>query len=328
MKSKINRLPLRAGRKIYEILGLSRNSLYQNSPLGGILSASEGNRRIAEFIQAGKPAMISRFGSPECLAILNLFDVEASRSASQLARLHATIQGRWDKWQDRTKQMLHDNVGFFPITEQALERFARSYLSYIPALDMIGVWGFVPGESYLIEKFCPAAIRIDPVGLEPYFHQPPWSATLKGKRVLVIHPFSESIASQYRRRKDLFRDADILPDFELITLRAVQSLAGTPTPFKDWFAALDSMKARMDRLEFDVMIVGAGGYGLPLCAHAKSLGKVAVHMGGATQILFGIRGKRWDSMPHFADFFNEHWTRPLPSETIPSANKIEDGCYW
>jgi hypothetical protein len=38
-----------------------------------------------------------------------------------------------------------------------------------------------------------------------------------------------------------------------------------------------------------------------------------VHLGGATQRLFGIRGKRWDERPFFQNLYNEHWTRPLAS---------------
>jgi hypothetical protein len=144
----------------------------------------------------------------------------------------------------------------------------------------------------------------------------------------VIHPFVDSISKQYKKRELLFKDPSILPEFELLTLRAVQSLAGTPTPFHSWFEALDSMKDQIDRLNFDVAIIGAGAYGLPLSAHVKACGKVAVHMGGSTQILFGIRGKRWDDMPAFSDFINEHWIRPAAHEMITHAKKIEDGCYW
>ena len=75
-------------------------------------------------------------------------------------------------------------------------------------------------------------------------------------------------------------------------------------------------------------IIGAGAYGLPLAAHVKRLGKKAVHLGGATQILFGIRGKRWDEMPFFQKLYNEHWVRPLPSEVPKDYQRVEGGCYW
>lgn len=228
----------------------------------------------------------------------------------------------------RTRELLQNNIGFFPPTDECLERFASLYAVCIAQMDMVGYWGIVPGEAFLIRKHASRAVVFDPRALEPYFFDPPWSEALEGRKVLVIHPFAESIRRQYHRRQLLFEDARVLPPFELLTIPAVQSLAGTPTPFPTWFEALAWMEAEMDKCDYEVVLIGAGGYGLPLCAHAKRQGKVAIHTGGSTQILFGIRGKRWDGMPEFARFFNDAWVRPLPGEGIPAGAKVENGCYW
>ena len=70
----------------------------------------------------------------------------------------------------------------------------------------------------------------------------------------------------------------------------------------------------MHEAEFDVLIVGAGAYGLPLAAEAKRMGKVGIHIGGAIQILFGILGHRWETehVEQFGPLFNDHWVRPFP----------------
>ena len=55
---------------------------------------------------------------------------------------------------------------------------------------------------------------------------------------------------------------------------------------------------------FDVAIIGCGAYGMPLAAMLKQAGKQAIHLGGATQLLFGIKGKRWEeikTIPHLID---------------------------
>jgi hypothetical protein len=165
--------------------------------------------------------------------------------------------------------------------------------------------------------------------LEPYYHTEPWSKALQGKRVLVVHPFAESISEQYeKRRGTLFKNEDVLPEFRLHTLKAVQSIAGEPTRFATWFEALESMKSSMDSIDYDICIIGAGAYGLPLAAHAKRSGKQAVHMGGAVQILFGIKGRRWDEDEIVSSFYNDTWVRPKVSETPHAHNTVEDGCYW
>ena len=80
--------------------------------------------------------------------------------------------------------------------------------------------------------------------------------------------------------------------------------------------------------EFDVAILGCGAYGMPVGAHVKKIGKVAIHMGGATQLLFGVSGKRWRDQPAFRAIMTDAWRPPLEIERPPGWETIEDGCYW
>ena len=167
--------------------------------------------------------------------------------------------------------------------------------------------------------------------LEPYYHENPWSEALAGKVVLVIHPFADAITKQYEQnRAKLFADSKILPTFILKTIKAVQSIADNKqqTPFKDWFEAHSHMCNQINATDFDVAIIGAGAYGLPLASHVKSLGKQAIHMCGATQILFGVFGSRWETNPIINGFQNAHWIRPSADETPKGAGKVENACYW
>lgn len=220
------------------------------------------------------------------------------------------------------------NAGVFPTTCENLDRFSELYLGGVSQVDAMGVW-FNVGEDYIVNEYCPSAALMPLLSLEPYYHAEPWSQALERRRVLVVHPFAESIRHQYENgRQHLFRDARVLPPFELDTIRAVQSAAGESTVFATWFDALDWMKGQMDARDYDVLIVGAGAYGLPLAAHAKRAGKQAVHIGGATQLLFGIRGRRWDQNVEMSARYNEYWVRPKASEAPSGAHTVENGCYW
>lgn len=74
-------------------------------------------------------------------------------------------------------------------------------------------------------------------------------------------------------------------------------------------------------------LIGCGAYGFPLAAHIKKMGKQAVHLGGVLQILFGIKGRRWDeSDTHL--MYNENWVYPDRSEIPAGADKVENACYW
>jgi hypothetical protein len=108
----------------------------------------------------------------------------------------------------------------------------------------------------------------------------------------------------------------------------VQSSARNPTRFASWFDALDWMTERAAALQFDTAIVGCGAYGFPLAARIKAMGRQVIHLGGATQYLFGIRSRRGEQMPEIARFFNAHWVRPSGDEKPPGAELVEGGCYW
>jgi hypothetical protein len=77
-----------------------------------------------------------------------------------------------------------------------------------------------------------------------------------------------------------------------------------------------------------VALLGCGAYGLPLAAAIKRSGRQAIHLGGALQVLFGIRGRRWEQIPKIAALMNDHWIRPSEAETPVSAVRVDQGCYW
>ena len=146
--------------------------------------------------------------------------------------------------------------------------------------------------------------------------------------MLVIHPCAETINKQYQNRKYIWKNQNVLPEFELLTIKAVQTIAGETSEFSTWFEALEYMEKQMDTLDYDIAIIGCGAYGFSLSAHAKRMGKKAIHLGGATQILFGIKGKRWDELPEVNKFYNEYWVYPSVDETPKNKERVENGCYW
>ena len=120
-----------------------------------------------------------------------------------------------------------------------------------------------------------------------------------------------------------------LPELASLTvIPAVQGLAGQKTGYDTWFDALAAMEARMDACNYEVAIIGAGAYGLPLAAHARDTGHVAIQMSGATQLLFGIKGRRWDAHPQISKLYNPAWVRPAPTEQPANKQAVEGGSYW
>jgi len=218
--------------------------------------------------------------------------------------------------------------GVFPDTESQLEKFKTVYCAAIGEIDLLGLIQAI-GEKNLIEKHAVDPLMSPLSALEPYLSPKPWSIHLKGCRVLVVHPFVDSIRAQFsERRTDLFADPDVLPEFELLTIRSPQTIAGNSDRHRSWSAALENLQERVSGEHFDVAIVGCGAYGLPLGSFIKKLGKPCIHLGGATQVLFGIRGARWQNQPAFRALMTAAWRSPLESERPAGFEKVEKGCYW
>ena len=267
--------------------------------------------QIQNLILGQDPAMICRLGTGEL---------------NSMIRYRSVISGK-SRFNRENYSGLENIAGFFPITEDTISRFYRRMVEDVKLIDVLGSWQRAESvfkNELRNAKRCPLA------DLEPYYHARPWSLALQGKRVLIVHPFVETIRKQYAHRKDLFENPFVLPEFDLKTFKAVQSLGRSHDRgrFSDWFEALKCMEDGIAEIDFEVALIGCGAYGLPLAAHVKRLGKKAVHLGGATQILFGIIGKRWESIPEVSRFFNKNWVRPAEEDRPDNFKEIEGGSYW
>ena len=77
-----------------------------------------------------------------------------------------------------------------------------------------------------------------------------------------------------------------------------------------------------------IALIGCGALGMVLGSELKKHGIIAIVMGGATQVLFGIKGQRWATHSVISHFWNEAWVWPNVTETPRGASSIEGGCYW
>ena len=274
-----------------------------------ILSAEAGNNLIGDWLREGRIFCMGRCGATEMRTI-----AEYRRTGGQAYR-------------DAVRADIRNLSGVFPTDDETLNRFCTLYTDCVQKIDLLALWD-VGAEREVIAG-CQGTLFAKLRALEPYYHPRPWSAALAGKRVLVVHPFKDTILRQYARREELFPGTDILPEFASLTvIRAVQGLAGQETGYASWFDALEAMESQMDAVDYDVAITGAGAYSMPLAIHARDTGHAAIQMSGATQLLFGIRGKRWDTHPQISRLYNDAWVRPAENEGIANREVVEGGSYW
>lgn len=294
---------LEAARNLYK--GLRFGVKYRGVK---VLDAAAGNDAARAAVERGGPWLFARCGATEMRTVADW------------------LQG--GAFSERTRQDIRNLSGVFPTDDDTLDRFCRLYVDCARTADLLALWD-VGAEREVIRGCGQGTAFTKLRALEPYYHKDPWSAALAGKRVLVVHPFRDTILRQYARREQLFPGTAVLPEFaDLTVVRAVQGLAGQDTGFATWFDALAAMERQMDAADYEVAIIGAGAYGLPLAAHARDTGHTAIQMSGATQLLFGIRGKRWDAHPVISGLYNDAWVRPAENEGIPNREAVEGGSYW
>lgn len=278
-----------------------------------IYSKEDAEDIISSAILTDKPVLISRFGTVEL------------ETVRQFLR-HRHEKQIFDPYQ---KDYMESTPGFFPANDYNMVKFACEQIEVTKQVDILGVrverFEEEMCNRYLKENA--KLVHIDHLSC-PMIHKNTWTQHLRGKKVLVIHPFENSIKLQYNKRELLHANKAALPEFELITFKPVQGIGDSKydLKYKTWFEALEDMKSQISGIDFDIALIGAGAYGMFLGAHCKALGKQAVHMGGALQLLFGIKGKRWDP----CGFYNEHWIRPATGETPKGVEKFEHGtfAYW
>lgn len=310
----------------YLLNRLIRNGLVSNSNLfksqPSLIESGapkvDANDLIFRAISSKSPFMAARLGRGE---IRFLSNVRTRLGMSKLeALVHLGLQGEdfiWNK-----EPWFRSRLGG---SRRLANEFLEIYLDAMTEVDVLGSWS--EGEAIFANYFSNFGVDLLS-SLEPFLHQDPWSRALEGKTVLVVHPFSASIQSQYQKsRAKLFADTRVLPEMNLITMvpymEGIRDLRRGMTLVD----AFNEMREEMLAIKSEVVIIGAGPLGFPLAAEAKRMDRCAIHLGGATQRLFGIKGKRWDDAKD--PFPNDYWVRPLPEETpLASMNVYDRGAYW
>ena len=166
-----------------------------------VMSKKATNDYIADLILSGKPFFVGRFGNTELSIVTSVLRNRiVGRTPENDARL--------EEWFYRSR----DVSGIFPSDLSIAEPFTDVILEACTQLDLLAMW-HIHMEDYVIEEYAPQVKLTYLLRLEPWLAKNPWSAALKGKKVLIIHPFEDTIQSQYKKRKLLFPGTDVLPEF-------------------------------------------------------------------------------------------------------------------
>lgn len=275
-----------------------------------IPSLQESNDKISQLIETKKSFIVGRVGLGGGTAI------------TALTYARQPINPQFYIW-------VYHTEGFYGTPN--FERFANLYYESIQMTDLQAYWGdpsfpgFIEYEDFITPK---NQSLIEPGSLDAYNLENPWTTKLTGKKVLIIHSFKDTIENQFKKIDKIWPNKSVLPDAEYIFYKPVQSLGGYG-PHTSWYDSFDRMCNDISKIDFDVALIAAGGYGMPLCGFIKKhLGKGAIYVGGCLQLFFGIKGRRWETTESVTKHYNEYWVRPSEEEKPKLGDQVEGGCYW
>jgi hypothetical protein len=220
------------------------------------------------------------------------------------------------------------NAGININSLEEYNSWIKDFGDSIKNLDCILSWQNNDSEKQIVkELFKGEFISEDFRDLEPFSHgKDGWHYHLKDKKVLVISSLKNSIEKQIPNFGKIWEGAE-LGSCEVIESRNPYQITGEdPFFYKDEIWRIASL---ISKKNFDICIIGAGGYSLPLCNFVKSIGKKAIHLGGATQVLFGIRGSRFDRNFKYENWYGgENFIYPVSKDIPKKHYMVENSCYW
>lgn len=276
--------------------------------------------KIVTDINSGKPTLVARLGCTEGYIF--------SEYCERVLKLRKGYSKEW-------KEALFSTSGFFADDysdkDLATDEYAKLTLNGLTECDYL--CANFPNSyffPYIFKYYSTKAIATDS-NPGPFFDietEKFWTRALHNKKVLVVSSFTDSIEFQYKRKNQLVKSEKYeLPDFKLITYKTyVTQMGERPDGFTNFFQVLNKMISDIQKLDFDIAIVGAGAYGFPLSVAIKKMGKVAIEACSHTPLFFGVYGQR-DIKHKYGRFMTDAWIRPM--ETPPKRFKeIENGCYW
>lgn len=277
---------------------------------------------LCSYFENTKPFLIGRNGSTE-LQILYYYmkHKEVSQQLMNALELYS---------------------GIFPATEESVKRWLNEYLISLEECDIMAEGWYEPlkiFEKSLLDKTVPNRKSVLLRNLEPYYVVPEvrWSNYLANKHVGIISSFANTCEEQTYLSKAIWGNSSesLLPSStQWIPIQTYfpPKIAGTNTEISwkcnNWEEAVESVIESYKTNPFEIALIGCGALGMIIGARLKKLGVQVIIMGGAIQILFGIRGKRWENHSVIKNFFNDAWIYP-PEHLKPSnSHLIENSCYW
>ena len=291
----------------------------------GMVGQQALNDMLYDAIQESSPFIAGKIGANELL--VSLWHLEWRLST------HLWMKFSWE-----TTKLTDIGAGIFPRNPENFHEYAKAYLAALGEVNYLGMW-HNEGETRLSSTFATNAKIGHWWGLRPFLiNSNPWTRALAGKKVLVVTPFVNTISQQIGKIDLIWKNYEekhgqaLIPEstsFETVKFPYAFDTQ-VQKKYDSWQNVMKFITDEIESKDFDVTVLGCGGYSLPLVAKIKKMGRSAIHLGGDTQLLFGIKGNRWKTLAWFRELMNDYWISPLDEDKPEkeAMKNCEQASYW
>lgn len=229
--------------------------------------------------------------------------------------------------------------GLFPTDPATILEFSNFHAHASQSLDFLGLVGGRL-EADVLNLLDYQGRTISMLEMEPDRSIPDNSEgcylpALRDKRVLIVSSMADLLCS--RANESTFLATWAKTQKPWFYPAEVTSLSfpyaydiDTQRHFGHSMNLLDWILERINPDDFDVALIAGGGLGIPIASAIKTMGRCAIALGGALQVLFGVRGKRWREDNEWKqNYFTDAWI-DTPQNLVPRMlpGTADGGAYW
>ena len=209
------------------------------------LTIEESNQKLIDLIKKDEPFIVSRLGigSETSLTYNYIKD-------NNLVKHNYSI--------------LSNNAGIYCNDENQVLEFIKKYNLAIENSNFLACFSDVLlNEQYFFKTRYNLNILTSRV-LEPFYilqnNEIPWTHYLKDKRILIVNPFVESFQKQMNNGWKIFEDKSIFLRGQYFTFYKSFNTAAGNHQHSSWLETFEIMKDNISKIDFDIALLGCGGY--------------------------------------------------------------------
>lgn len=229
--------------------------------------------------------------------------------------------------------------GVFPGNPDFYLEFNKFYVTHVKNIDCLGIC-YRPWEREIFEYYELKNKKIhyphqQTVNYDPTEEKICYLPYFENKRILIVCPFAGILKQRATKEiyEGIWSNTEKKRWFYPKVVEALEFPYGfekeTQRQYSTVMELFEYITNEINKREFDVALIGAGGLAIPIASHVKSMGKVSIDLGGHLQVIFGVLGKRYRNLESWKKRFINAWWVDMPEKYRPKETDVCDkGAYW